>query len=284
MTVQIPTTIQWGNRLEKVIWRWRKSNSLLAGYFLNFLPHKITFLTCPSIYFKSEASYVKLGMKTFPMCQIIGLLTIKMAIINVEQLMPGKITVLKDLGHFSPNCDPNKTNILGVIRTAFLIDGTIVIAMNHFQVLIPSANGIQSKWRLQFTIITIMKLKNTGNRKTARPAHEQKSWPYFMIWKSEFWNKYIVFWTWSNLWKLRSSWCRRSLQQSHLLKSSTKFSIKCFNVLLVTFLLTNTIIIKLLPVLLDLISGWRWSRKCFAWRCTHSSGDNMLNVIWRGHF
>lgn len=150
----------------------------MAGYFLNFLPHKITFLTCPSIYFKSEASYVKLGTKTFPMCQIIGLLTIKMAIINVELLMSGKISDLKDLGHFSPKCDPNKTNIRGVIRTAFLIDGTIVIAINHFQVLIQSLNGIQSKRRLRVTIITITKLKNTGNRKTIiciqKWTHERK--------------------------------------------------------------------------------------------------------------
>ena len=79
------------------------------------------------------------------MSQIIGRLTIKMAIINVEQLMPGKIADLKGLGHFSPNYDPNKTTILGVIRTAFSIDGTIAIAINHFQVLIQSLNGIQSE-------------------------------------------------------------------------------------------------------------------------------------------
>ena len=76
------------------------------------------------------------------MCQIIAPLTIKMAIINVEQLMPGKITDLKGLGHFGPKCDPNKTNILGVIRTAFSIDGTIATAINHFQVLIQSLNAV----------------------------------------------------------------------------------------------------------------------------------------------
>ena len=101
-----------------------------------------------------------------------------MAIINVELLMSGKISDLKDLGHFGPKCDPNKTNIRGVIRTAFLIDGTIVIAINHFQVLIQSLNGIQSKRRLRVTIITITKLKNTGNRKTIiciqKWTHERK--------------------------------------------------------------------------------------------------------------
>ena len=140
--------------------------------------------------------------------------------------------------------------------------------------------------------LQLLRLRNWRIQAIVKPSYAFKNglmnvnilWgPSFMIWKSEFWNKCIVFWTGSNLWKLRSRWCRRSLQQSHLLKS-TKSSTKCFNVQLVTSQLTNTIIIMLLPVLLDLISGCVWSRKCFAWRCTHCSGDNMLNVIWRGHF
>ena len=106
----------------------------MAGYFLNFLPHKITFLTCPSIYFKSEASYVKLGTKTFLMFQIIGPPTIKLAIIIVEQSMPGELSGIKGLGHRGPNRDPNKTNILGAIPSVSLIDGIIAIAINPFQV------------------------------------------------------------------------------------------------------------------------------------------------------
>ena len=148
-----------------MIWRWRKSNSLLAGYFLNFLPHKITFLTCPSIYFKSEASYVKLGTKTFLIFPIFGPLTIKMGIIIVEHSMLGsQKTPPKGLGHFCQNPDPNKTNIPGVIQTIFSIVGTIAIVMNHFQVLIQYMNGILWGWRLQVMNIMIMNLKNIGDR------------------------------------------------------------------------------------------------------------------------
>ena len=68
------------------------------------------------------------------MFQIIGPPTIKLAIIIVEQSMPGEISDMKGLGHFGPNRDPNKTNILGAIPSVSLIDGIIAIAINHFQV------------------------------------------------------------------------------------------------------------------------------------------------------
>lgn len=48
--------------------------------------------------------------------------------------MPGKIADMKGLGQFGPNSDPNKTNTLGAIPSVSLIDGTIAIAINPFQV------------------------------------------------------------------------------------------------------------------------------------------------------